>query len=1297
MRKTSIKYISRVLQKNLVLCTLLSCFNLSGQHDLSLQISTENAVLSQGETAVFTLTVFNENQTNIEDLSIRVAGFAGAEGINVSVPAGTSFSEVSGIWSVQEALQAGTDSLSLLLEYENVPEGVLFITAEIIEMEGHDLNSVPGNMNYAEDDLATACVSVPIMLMSGDSVFLTAPNVPLDDAGHRWLRTTDAGTNLVSNTADYVITQAGAYRYENTLAACVAGTCCDIIVEEVIPPSETASIGGTVFFECNDGGAGVRETGEAGVAGLTVNLQGTVDATGANLSLETLTTQGGQYSFENVPEGTYQVLFNAEQLSGNWNFSPQDTGTDDSIDSDVNAAGLTASLSLTGQDINNTDIGLIDMTPPEFTFVPADITIDCSENIPQEQATASDFLGLSSLTFSDAALPGTGCTSEIITRTWTATDLCGNTTQATQVLTITDSQAPVITPLHPLLQNLNSGDEITVDCNTPFVLTETDVAVTDDCGSEVSVEVVEEEILFGNCLEDGYVVWMHCYFSALDACGNASEFHVYIRVTDNTAPEFVNMPEAQINLSCEEEIPPAPMLTATDNCSNPNALQIELSETDELLSACERRITRTWTVSDACENTNTTEQVINITDTEAPSSSTLAEDLEVDCSAVPQPLVPVFTDNCGTVEEVIYNEEQVGNGCNYQLVRTWIATDQCGNQSELSRVLTITDAEAPQLSGVPEDVTIMLAEGDQIPQAAPVSATDNCTDDLEVFLTEEQTGTACSYQIVRTWTVLDVCGNESSASQTLFVEDALEEISLSLSPDSCSTSTGTAVLQPAVYNYEWSTGATGNVQENLGVGDYSVTVSNSNGCTEVLSLSIENDCPCIDFSVASQIVDASCGDSNGTALLQPTGDPAGYTYLWVPALGTSNATGNERTELPAGDYVVFVFFMGDTECEEKVEFTINNIETDCTDSQPLTGEIIESEEERVAYDCEGGLPSFCLPFSPQELQTRYELSLNGTELAYDNLAACDFYTIFTYNFYNSDFLPPFTMEWQLNGEIHTAEITEYEDIPLFLNTWDTTGTWVFDWENHLLSTTNETDNSYGTLGFLNSETGISAELSANESERAASMSITLGPGLNTLQITDTEENIFDLLSVQTNCVTTEYIEGTLSVSEEMETCLSAEELPGDIVSIENYCADESAGHAAFTTEGSELCFTCTGLSEGTAEACFVMCDDLGWCDTTLVRLHVVSESAQEGVFVFSGFSPNGDGVNDAFTILGLDNYPGSELTVFNRWGQRVLKTKDYAGDWEGTHKGRNLPDATYFYILKYEDKIIAEGYMQLMR
>lgn len=84
-----------------------------------------------------------------------------------------------------------------------------------------------------------------------------------------------------------------------------------------------------------------------------------------------------------------------------------------------------------------------------------------------------------------------------------------------------------------------------------------------------------------------------------------------------------------------------------------------------------------------------------------------------------------------------------------------------------------------------------------------------------------------------------------------------------------------------------------------------------------------------------------------------------------------------------------------------------------------------------------------------------------------------------------------------------------------------------------------------------------------------------------------------------------------------------------------------------------------------------------------------------------GFSPNNDEKNDLFHILGLEAYPINIVTVFNRWGNEVFKANDYANDWDGTFSktGDKLPDGTYFVILEIDspEEIRLKGYVEIRK
>lgn len=76
----------------------------------------------------------------------------------------------------------------------------------------------------------------------------------------------------------------------------------------------------------------------------------------------------------------------------------------------------------------------------------------------------------------------------------------------------------------------------------------------------------------------------------------------------------------------------------------------------------------------------------------------------------------------------------------------------------------------------------------------------------------------------------------------------------------------------------------------------------------------------------------------------------------------------------------------------------------------------------------------------------------------------------------------------------------------------------------------------------------------------------------------------------------------------------------------------------------------------------------------------------------SSFSPNGDGINDWWTIQGIDQYPDHSILVFNRWGQKVFEQTGgpFVG-WDGqaafgVNAGSGiLPTGTYYYVVDLGD------------
>ena len=76
------------------------------------------------------------------------------------------------------------------------------------------------------------------------------------------------------------------------------------------------------------------------------------------------------------------------------------------------------------------------------------------------------------------------------------------------------------------------------------------------------------------------------------------------------------------------------------------------------------------------------------------------------------------------------------------------------------------------------------------------------------------------------------------------------------------------------------------------------------------------------------------------------------------------------------------------------------------------------------------------------------------------------------------------------------------------------------------------------------------------------------------------------------------------------------------------------------------------------------------------------------------FTPDADGINDTWKISGLENYPNSEVKVFDRFGNTVLqKITNGTFEWDGTFNSRHLPTGNYWYVIKVSDGRLLNGWL----
>jgi len=405
--------------------------------------------------------------------------------------------------------------------------------------------------------------------------------------------------------------------------------------------------------------------------------------------------------------------------------------------------------------------------------VPADITVN--SGAPTDPATT----GWASASDPDAAdeppivtyadvvsLIGCDGTGTIL-RTWKATDGCGNVASAMQTITVVDSGHTILTvPADVTMEAEESTDPSTTGWAS---------ASDPDAADEPPVVTYADVAALTGCDGTGTILRT---WTAIDGCGNVTSAVQTITVAD-TGHLILTRP-ADLTIESSESTDPA--TTGWASANDPDAVDEAptVTYTDAAsLTGCDGTgtILRTWAATDGCGNVVSAVQTITVIDT-GHISLLLPPDATVACGQATEPSAtgqasasdPDAVDEAPTVT---YVDQPDLSGCGRTgtILRTWAATDECGNAVSGVQTLTIVDATPPTLV-VPGDVIAECGSSTLPAVTGLAMASDACS---TVSVTHEDrwisgecgsTGT-----ILRTWTAADACGNASTGVQTIAVVD----------------------------------------------------------------------------------------------------------------------------------------------------------------------------------------------------------------------------------------------------------------------------------------------------------------------------------------------------------------------------------------------------------------------------------------------------------------------------------------------------------------------------------------------
>ncbi|MFY7706557.1 MAG: T9SS type A sorting domain-containing protein [Flavobacteriales bacterium] len=393
-------------------------------------------------------------------------------------------------------------------------------------------------------------------------------------------------------------------------------------------------------------------------------------------------------------------------------------------------------------------ITVVDTQDPYFSFVPGNYAAECDQELVYENPIAGDLCSIPAVTIAVDTVFGDCPNTYVITRTFTATDNCGNTAVETQEISVEDNTAPEFDLENAVYQlSFECGDA--VEGIEPVA--------TDNCNL-IEIAVAETLFVDNSCYSSGAFI-----YTATDACGNVSEpFYQFFTIEDTTAPEVTG--SLQIERPCDNY--QGIFIEATDVCNN-----ISFDYDDVIVSGgCQGRVIRTYTVSDDCGNETEFVQNIILTDVTLPEIAVEPMDLTIECGQDVPGFIPVFSDNCDEMLTVVPSSSISMDGCVEVITRTWTATDNCGNALTVDQVIRIEDNTDPFFTNAPESFEAQCGSMIALEEA---TASDICAGEITPSYNEETIDGDCegTYTLVRTWVATDDCGNQATHIQTITVVD----------------------------------------------------------------------------------------------------------------------------------------------------------------------------------------------------------------------------------------------------------------------------------------------------------------------------------------------------------------------------------------------------------------------------------------------------------------------------------------------------------------------------------------------
>jgi len=873
------------------------------------------------------------------------------------------------------------------------------------------------------------------------------------------------------------------------------------------------------------------------------------------------------------------------------------------------------------------------------------------------------------VTWNNGVTDGAGFVPPVGTTTYTVTaNLVGCTNSDQMTITVSPSIAAITCPA-ALTASCDIAERPAYTSFNEFIAAGGSATIPENGVIDSTSFTLLSEVSDGNSCPETVTRT----YQIADTCGVTVTGTQIIIINDLVAP--TGTAPGAITVQCIGEVPASDVDLITDAVDNCTVTPIVTHAGDVSdLGTCPEVITRTYNIADACGNNIDVTQLITIQDDTAPTGTAPA-DITVHCIAnLPAADVSLITnaaDNCTANPTVTHAGDVSDLGtCPEVITRTYNIADACGNNIDVTQLITIQDDTDPTASN-PVPLTVECLSLVPVPNTGVVTdAADNCTAIPTVaFVSESSDANTCNGEVItRVYSVTDDCGNSIDVTHTITVDSYTPVFTVSsTNPTACGENDGTITLSgltPSTgFTMSYNGGATNPITTNA-AGEYVIngliagsyigfTVSDADcpSCYTALSNTIhlvDPNAPSIDAGVDQELCEGSstslaATNLDGANISWDNGvtDGAGF----IPPVGTINYT---------------------------VTAELNN----CFSSDVVTILIHPTPLVSAGNDldvCEGD-----------------QIALSGS--------GADTYTWDNGVVNESSFIPPLGITtYTVTGtSIYGCEGTDQLEItvhspPEVLFTADTTKGCIPLEVNFVSLTPGTTDNCKFTIN------GTTELLGCNVSREFASAGC--------YDVTLEVESIYgcknDSTAYDYICIDPSPIAEFSVYPSELSTFVDNAEFSNASIGAETYEWSFGDGSHSTSTNPNHV------YSVGKEESYYIELiafSELGCTDTVSAELPFVEDLLY---YIPNTFTPDGDNHNETFKPIfhsGFDPYD-YHLMIYNRWGGIVFESNNASYGWGGIYGIDNtkvVSEGVYIWTIDFKRKqndetIRVTGHVNLLK